>query len=96
MLSQVTEAQPNEGGVRKLTTTTEKWRLEGYDTFEGERYELEGEYDSEEQATAAAKAVLASLERTQPTEESGGQGGQGIQDHVWVIGPDNAEYRFLG
>ena len=76
-----------------------KWKLEGYDTFEdhpGEYYPLAGEYDSEEKAKEAARARLAHLEETQPSESSGGQDDGGIQDEVYIICPDGKRYRFLG
>lgn len=64
-----------------------KWRLEGYDTFEGEGYSLPGTYDTEAEAEAAARARLADLEKMQPSATSGGQGFGGIQDRVYIVGP---------
>jgi hypothetical protein len=68
-----------------------KWRLEGYDTFARESYPLEGEYDSEAEAIAAADARLKELERAQPSSVSGGQGG--IQDRVYVVSPSGQLWR---
>ncbi len=61
-----------------------KWCLKGYDTFEGEWYDIDGEYDTEAEAKKAARERLKELERTQPTATSGGQYG-GIQDRVFVV-----------
>ncbi len=72
-------------------TQHNKWRLLGYDTFSSEEYPLEGEYDTETDAIAAARARLAELEETQPSESSGGQ--DGIQDRVFVIRPDGSCFR---
>jgi hypothetical protein len=71
----------------------QKWRLEGWDTFGGHSYPIPGEYESEPLAIAAAKRELEELERTQPTESSGGQAG--IQDRVYVVGPDGHRYLVL-
>ena len=85
-----------------MNVVSTKWRLEGYDTFEGGEdafYPLAGEYESEEQAKVAARACLADLERTQPSHSSGGQGFGGfggIQDSVYIVGPDGKRQRFLG
>lgn len=72
---------------------TNKWKLEGYDTFSNEEYPLEGEYDTEELAKGAAIARLEKLEETQPSHESGGQ--DGIQDQVFIIKPDGSKFRYL-
>ena len=73
---------------RNISTNTgsNKWKLEGYDTFEGSYYPLEGEYDSEAQAEDAARSRLIHLEKTQPSSSSGGQGG--IQDRVYIVNPE--------
>ena len=70
-----------------------KWKLEGYDTFSREDYPLPGEYDTEDTAIAAAKKHLEYLERTQPSESSGGQ--DGTQDRVYLIRPDGTKFRVL-
>ncbi len=67
------------------------WKLEGYDTFEGESYPLDGTYGTETAAVQAAKDRLAYLERTQPSASSGGQGG--LQDRVFVVRPDGSTAR---
>ena len=80
-------------------TDTGKWRLKGYDTFEGGSdafYDLSGQFDGQSEAEQGAKDYLAELERTQPSENSGGQGENGIQDHVYVVRPDGTQYRFVG
>ncbi len=74
-----------------------KWKLKGYDTFEGGSdafYTLEGEYTNEAAAKKAARSRLKELERTQPSHQSGGQGG--IQDQVYIVRPDGTKYRFMG
>ncbi len=76
-----------------------KWRLAGYDSFEGGPdafYALDGEYDSRAAAEGAALARLVELEDTQPSESSGGQGMCGIQDQVFIIDPDGNRTRFFG
>ena len=70
-----------------------KWKLEGYDIFSREDYPLPGEYDTEDSAITAAKKRLEDLERTQPSESSGGQ--DGIQDQVYLIRPDGTKFRVL-
>lgn len=83
------------------------WRLEGYDAFSSEPYDLgtpigpNGEnydglkpsYDSYEAALADARKRLADLERAQPSASSGGQ--SGMQDHVYVIHPGGRRERVL-
>jgi hypothetical protein len=68
-----------------------KWKLQGYDTFAREDYPLDGEFDTEADAIAAAQSRLADLERAQPSASSGGQ--DGIQDRVYVIRPDGTLFR---
>ncbi len=71
-----------------------KWRLEGHDRFANEWYPLEGEHDDEAAAQVAAGKRLEELERTQPTETSGGQSDNGIQDTVYILRPNGSKYRF--
>ncbi len=52
--------------------STTKWRLKGYDTFEGEYYDLDGQYENEQEAQEAARRRLSELEVTQPSSSSGG------------------------
>jgi len=76
--------------------TTGKWKLQGYDTFEGgdAYYPLDGEYGSEVEAKEAARARLVELEKSQPRASSGGQHG-GIQDQVYIVSPNGKRRRFL-
>jgi hypothetical protein len=74
----------------------EKWRLLGYDTFEGEFYTLPDEYPSQAKAEGAAAERLRGLEKSQPSTSSGGQGVDGIQDRVHVVRPDGTSYRYFG
>ena len=67
------------------------WKLQGYDTFSREDYPLPGEYETEDEALAAAHERLEHLEKTQPSRTSGGQGG--IQDQVYVVRPDGTMFR---
>jgi hypothetical protein len=67
------------------------WKLQGHDTFAHESYPLDGDFDTEAAAIAAARAYLADLEQTQPSASSGGQ--DGIQDRVYVIRPDGTGFR---
>jgi hypothetical protein len=77
--------------------------LEGYDTFSGESYGLDGSFETCQGALEAADARLQELERTQPTSSSGGQrdggfqGGTyvpgGIQDRVYIVHPDGRRQR---
>lgn len=76
--------------------STSKWTLEGYDTFSDESYSLEGEYDSRKDAELVAMGRLVELERTQPTESSGGQKEDGIQDRVFIVAPDGNKERYTG
>ncbi len=69
------------------------WRIEGFDTFSSEEYFIPGDYSSEADALAAAKAYLDKLELTQPTSSSGGQ--NGIQDRVFVVRPDGSKFRIF-
>jgi len=70
-----------------------RWKLEGYDTFAGEVYPIEGTWRSQEAAEKAAATVLKKLEKQQPPLQSGGQ--EGIQDQVYIIRPDGTRYRYL-
>jgi hypothetical protein len=72
---------------------TRQWKLQGWDTFAGNSYFI-GRYFTEAGALRAAKRYLRQLEKTQPTQTSGGQVPGGIQDRVSVIRPDETEYRF--
>ena len=68
-----------------------EWRLEGWDTFAGHSYTIAGRYRTRASAIRGARRQLRKLERTQPSETSGGQAG--IQDQVFVIGPDGENFR---
>jgi len=76
-----------------------KWKLQGYDTFEGGPdawYSLDGEYNSETEAEGAARKRLRDLEETQPSASSGGQRSMGIQDQVYIVSPTGERRRFQG
>lgn len=72
------------------------WLIEGYDTFDGQPYPLQGAYDCRLNAERAADARLRELEKSQPTSNSGGQGELSIQDQVFVVRPDGSKYRYTG
>jgi hypothetical protein len=63
--------------------------LEGYDTFEGEYYPLAYDIDDMPTAFLLQAARLRELERTQPSESSGGQDVSGIQDRAFIRHPDD-------
>jgi hypothetical protein len=71
------------------------WKLQGYDTFAGEWYPLPGRYFSEKAAQRAARRELKKLEKMQPSRYSGGQRPGGIQDRVYIVGPDGLVVRYL-
>lgn len=85
--------EDEKGKVRRTQAPRGGWKLGGYDTFAGEWYEIPGSYPDEEKAQAAAQEYLKLLEKTQPSQYSGGQEPYGIQDRVYVIGPDGRTYR---
>ncbi len=70
-----------------------RWSLLGYDTFAGETYFIPGSFRTRATAERAARRYLKKLEKTQPTEISGGQAPGGIQDRVFVVDPDGARRR---
>jgi hypothetical protein len=80
---------------RVLDTIFGRWKLQGYDTFSLEYYPLPGRYWTEGLARMAAKLYLRHLERTQPSAFSGGQTQAGIQDRVYIVRPDETEYRYV-
>ena len=71
-----------------------EWWLEGWDTFGGHSYPIAGRYRTKDAAVRAAKRELAKLEKLQPSASSGGQ--DGIQDQVYVRGPDGESFRVTG
>jgi len=86
--------------ARKAAVAPGAWRLEGYDTFSGEEYELGSAHDGLKpsyptygEALADAHRRLEYLERTQPSRSSGGQASGGIQDRVYIVHPDGRKER---
>ncbi len=69
------------------------FKLLGYDTFSNEWYGL-GEFPTEAKARAAGVKKLEELAITQPAKTSGGQ--SGIQDRVFIEGPDGQRHRVIG
>lgn len=69
------------------------WHLLGRDALDWGFYPLPGVYASRKEAERAARARLRYLEGFQPTKTSGGQAG--IQDRVYVVGPDGTSYRLM-
>ena len=72
-----------------------KYKLEGFDTFEGESYDLPGSFNTKAAAESAALDVLKELERTQPSSLSGGQSVFGIQDRVFIVNPNGTKHRVM-
>lgn len=70
------------------------FKLLGYDTFSSEWYNLSA-FSTELAARKAGLKRLAELEITQPSKNSGGQGAFGIQDQVFIEGPDGQRHRVL-
>lgn len=75
------------------SSSPKRWRLIGWDTFEGAEYPLT-DHDSEDKACEAAREKLRQVEIEQPSASSGGQGLLGIQDRVYIERPDGTRYRF--
>lgn len=79
-----------------------RWKLIGYDTFEGEYYTLHDdkwrplEFASLAKAKDAARVRLEELEVSQPSSSSGGQDQYGIQDRVYIETPEGDRIRFTG
>ena len=71
------------------------WRLEGYDAYSEEPYEIRGEWPTEEKTREAARDHLREIAFYQPEEMAGGQTDEGIQDRIFIIRPDGSKYRFL-
>lgn len=70
-----------------------RWHLVGYDTFSDDYYPLYESHALEVMAQEAAIRRLMVLEVEQPTESSGGQADDGIQDRVFILGPGGIFYR---
>lgn len=69
------------------------WHVEGKDGFDLDAdYYLISEHESYPAAREAARRVLQELDRSQPC--AGGQGG--IQDRVYLVGPDGAREQVYG
>lgn len=67
------------------------WQLVGYDTFSDEYYPLlNGDFTTPEAATEAAAKRFGQLEKDQPSKHSGGQQYDGIQDRIFLKGPDGS------
>jgi hypothetical protein len=67
------------------------WQLVGWDTFDCEAYPV-SRHATEKECRDAAREFLRALEIHQPSEQSGGQ--DGIQDHVFILGPTGEQYRY--
>ena len=74
-----------------MDTSEKRWRLVGWDTFASEAYPV-SLHATEQECRVAAREFLRSLEIQQPSEQSGGQ--DGIQDHVFILGPQGEQYRY--
>lgn len=78
--------------IPKKTRPKKKFLLLGFDTFSSEWYSL-GRFSTEAEAQEAAQKKLKENEQLQPSSGSGGQGFLGIQDRVFIEGPDGNRYR---
>lgn len=67
------------------------WRLCYHDTFAGESRLMSGRYRSRARAERAARRELKRIEKLQPTRRSGGS--DGIQDRIFIVGPDGRSER---
>jgi endonuclease YncB( thermonuclease family) len=74
-----------------MTDNEKPWRLVGWDTFDSEPYPV-SIHATEQECRAAAREFLRQLELHQPSELSGGQ--EGLQDHVFILGPSGETYRY--
>jgi hypothetical protein len=72
-----------------------RWHVIGYDTFAGEFYRYPQSFPDEDIARTAAVHRLIQLEKEQPSESSGGQADEGIQDRVFILGPGGEFYRVV-
>ena len=71
------------------------WTLKGYDAFEEEYYSLLGYWFIEAEAKQAAFEELQKIMGSQPTEDTGGQQDEEIQDRVFIVRPDGTQYRYI-
>lgn len=81
---------------REALSRLGRWKLLGLDAsdHDAEMY-LIAEYDTETAALEASYKKLEELEQLQPTSQSGGQAPEGIQDRVFIKGPDGNVKRIL-
>lgn len=93
-----TQQPPSKSEQIRWEVTGGKWKLLGYDTFEGgdafyhiQEQGYQPEYSKYEDALAAAKLRLRELNVTQP--DAGGQ--SGMQDRVYIEYPDGRRERIL-
>lgn len=70
-----------------LVGDSDKYHLQGYDSFDGGRYPLAINIDDIATANILRNARLRQLEISQPSSSSGGQ--NGIQDRVILLSPIN-------
>ena len=66
-----------------------------FNTYAGDWDPLPGCYLTEKAARQAASLQVQRLAILQPAATSGGQSPEGIQDRVYVPGPDGSRYRYL-
>ena len=74
-----------------MENNAKQWRLVGWDTFASEAYPV-SRHATEQECRDAAREFLRELETHQPSEQSGGQ--DGIQDRVFILGPQGEHYRY--
>lgn len=75
-----------------ISTDEQPWAVVGWDTFAGHEYPV-SRHATEAEAIEAGRRTLRELERAQPAASSGGP--DGIQDRVYITGPEGVRYRLL-
>ena len=71
------------GWAGRVTRNPELWHLDGYDSFEGERYPLASNIETADAVQLLAGAARRAIEILQPRAQSGD-----IQDRVIVVTPE--------
>ncbi len=71
-------------------TEDKGWAVVGWDTFKGREYPV-SQHSTEADAQEAGRKQLLEIARDQPSETSGGP--DGIQDRIYITGPNGIRYR---
>lgn len=70
--------------ARSASGSKLKWRIEGFDLDAGESYSISGEWNTEEEARAAAEREKWQNAETEDEDEA--------EIQIWVIRPDGTRY----